>query len=77
MLAEWEPHEACVMSWCEAEDYYTRRELRGIRAEQLEIARAIAGFEPVVMLVNGDPGEYPELSSIADLQLVQMVHYDT
>ena len=77
MLAEWEPHAACVMAWCEADDFYTRRELRAIRAEQINIARTIAGFEPVIMLVNGNPAEYPQLSGIANLSIVQMAHYDT
>ena len=77
MLAEWEPHEACVMAWCEAEDLFSRRELKAIHSEQAQIARAISGFEPVIMLVNGDPQNYPGLQGIGNLTLVQMAHYDT
>ena len=77
MLAEWEPHQACVMGWCEADDFYSTEELRAIRAEQVKIAKAIAGFEPVIMLVNDAPSRYPELTGIPNVSLVQMTHYDT
>jgi len=51
MPAEWEPHAGCLQQWP------SRRELWGDRfaqAEQdyAEVARAIAGFEPVVMVCN-------------------------
>jgi agmatine deiminase len=51
MPAEWEPHAGCLMQWP------SRRELWGDRFERAEhdyadVARAIAGFEPVVMVCN-------------------------
>jgi agmatine deiminase len=54
MPAEWERHEACLMSWP------TRRSLWGNdldRAydEYAGVARAVAAFEPVVMVCN--PGD--------------------
>lgn len=50
--AEWERHAGCVMAWCAATEVYTPDDLFAIHAEQVAIARAIAGFEPVTMLVN-------------------------
>ncbi len=55
MPAEWEPHAGCVMTWCSAVDTYGEDTIAAIRVEQTAIARAIATFEPVTMLVN--PGE--------------------
>jgi agmatine deiminase len=54
MPAEWEPHQCCFMAWP------TRRSLWGELFEQAkldyaEVARAIARFEPVVMVCN--PGD--------------------
>lgn len=77
MLPEWVPHAACVMAWCEADDLFSRHELKRIRAEQVTIATAIASFEPVIMLVNNTPSAYPQLAGIKNLTLVQMAHYDT
>src|SRR5690349_15887891 len=50
MPAEWAPHERCLMAWP------TRRELWGstwdaARREYTAVAHAIAGFEPVTMVV--------------------------
>jgi len=49
MPAEWEPHQCCFMAWP------TRKSLWGELFEQskrdyADVARAIAGFEPVVMI---------------------------
>jgi agmatine deiminase len=54
MPAEWEPHAGCLMQWP------SRRELWADRfdeacADYAVVARAIAGFEPVVMVCN--PGK--------------------
>jgi agmatine deiminase len=51
MPAEWEPHAGCLMQWP------SRRELWGDRFDRAEqdyaqVARAIASFEPVVMVCN-------------------------
>jgi agmatine deiminase len=57
MPAEWAPHQCCLMAWP------TRRSLWGGLFEQAkldyaEIARTIAGFEPVVMICRlGDASE--------------------
>jgi agmatine deiminase len=54
MPAEWDSHAGCLMQWP------TRRELWGerfaeARADYAVVARAIAAFEPVVMVCN--PGD--------------------
>jgi agmatine deiminase len=57
MPAEWAPHERCLMAWP------MRRELWGSQLEPAkrsyaEFARAIARFEPVLMVADpGDGGE--------------------
>ncbi len=54
MPAEWEPHQCCFMAWP------TRRSLWGdlfgqAKQDYAEVARAIAGFEPVMMICR--PGD--------------------
>lgn len=57
MPAEWEPHQCCFLAWP------ARRSLWGglfeqAKADYAEVARAIAAFEPVVMICRpGDAGE--------------------
>ena len=52
MLPEWHPHDRCVMTWCDNETVYGHDTVVQIRREQARIARAVARFEPVVMLAN-------------------------
>ncbi len=60
MPAEWEPHVACWMAWPSNEDAYRDAPLgssvtfRNAKASYAEVARAIARFEPVHMLVNAE-----------------------
>jgi agmatine deiminase len=54
MPAEWEPHQCCIMAWP------ARRSLWGelfahAKRDYAEVARAIAAFEPVVMICR--PGD--------------------
>jgi len=57
MPAEWAPHQCCFMAWP------TRQGLWGnlfgqAKLDYAEVARVIAGFEPVVMICRpGDAGE--------------------
>lgn len=76
MLAEWVPHSACVMAWCSAFETYSRSEIAGIRREQSAIARAIAEFEPVLMLAN--PGDEDAVAKACgpNVRVVTMAHYD-
>lgn len=77
MLAEWEPHAECVMAWCAAHGLYSKAEIRAIRAEQAGIARAIAAFEPVTMLVNaGDEANAAKLCG-RSVRIEVLEHYDT
>jgi len=49
MPAEWEAHDACYMAWpCRPETWLGYHEQ--VKASYAEVARAIARFEPVVML---------------------------
>ncbi len=57
MPAEWEPHAGCLMAWP------TRRELwagefEAAQRDYAEVARAVAAFEPVIMVCRpGTAGE--------------------
>jgi len=51
MPAEWAPHERCWMAW-PCRDSLWEEGLVAARAAYAEVAKAIAGFEPVTMLVN-------------------------
>lgn len=63
MPAEWTPHQATLMTW----PTKTRQALWGTVLEQAKadyaaVARAIAAFEPVLMVCNpGDAGEVRDL----------------
>ena len=80
MPAEWAPHAGCWMAWpCRPENW---DDIERARATYVEIARAVARFEPVTMTANaadlrqarralaGTPGaevvELPALSAHAD-----------
>lgn len=58
MPAEWHPHAACWMAWPSNEWAYREAPLdtsiayRDAKASYAEVARAVARFEPVHMLVN-------------------------
>ncbi|MEM9061330.1 MAG: agmatine deiminase family protein [Pseudomonadota bacterium] len=77
MLPEWVPHAACVMAWCSAFETYDRGEIAGIREEQARIARAIAQFEPLIMLAN--PGDEDAVARACgpNVRVITMDHYDT
>jgi agmatine deiminase len=52
MPAEWEPHAACWMSWpCRPENW---DDIEAARATCVEVARAVARFEPVTMTANAE-----------------------
>lgn len=76
MPAEWEPHDCCVMSFCAAKQHHSQTQIDAIRFEQAHVARAIAAFEPVLMLTNAeDLDEARELCG-PQVELVEMEHYD-
>jgi len=53
MPAEWAPHERCWMAW-PCRDSLWGEGLAAARAAYAEVAKAIAGFEPVTMLANAE-----------------------
>lgn len=77
MLPEWHPHAACVMAWCAADALYGDAAADRIRAEQAKIARAIASFEPVLMLINPDQREDAARQCGHGVSLMELEHYDT
>jgi agmatine deiminase len=54
MPAEWTPHAATLMAWPLDRDYWEGR-VEDARREWAGVARAIADFEPVIMVCN--PGD--------------------
>jgi agmatine deiminase len=53
MPAEWAPHERCWMAWPCRDDLWGDG-LGAARAAYAEVAKAIAGFEPLTMLANSE-----------------------
>jgi agmatine deiminase len=51
MPAEWEPHIGCFMGWPGSRKAWGR-DLDGIQRDYARVAQAIAGFEPVTMMVD-------------------------
>ena len=49
--AEWEPHERCLMAWTGA-DLVSTRLLTAAKTDYALVARAIAEFEPVLMVAR-------------------------
>ena len=61
MPAEWEPHAGCLMAWpCRADLWGGR--LDEARADYAAVARAIAGYEPVLMACK--PGDAASVRSL-------------
>ncbi|MEL7470935.1 MAG: agmatine deiminase family protein [Pseudomonadota bacterium] len=77
MLPEWVPHAACVMAWCTAYSTYTRSEIARIRKEHARIARAIAEFEPLIMLANAGDEDAIANACGPKVRVVTLEHYDT
>ncbi len=53
--AEWEPHSRCLMSWPCRMDLWGEK-LKTVQAEYAAVAKAIAQFEPVLMVANTGSG---------------------
>ena len=58
--AEWEPHERCIISWPGA-DLVSRRLITAAKTDYAHVARAIADFEPVLVVAR--PGFGPEAAA--------------
>lgn len=60
MTAEWEPHERCLMAWVGA-DLASTRLVTAAKTDYALVAKAVAGFEPVLMVAK--PGFGPEAAA--------------
>lgn len=76
MPAEFAPHTHCIMSLCAAHNLYTKRQIKRLRLEQVDIANAIVDFEPVTMLVNVDDRRWASEWLDPNVKLVELGHYD-
>ena len=76
MPAEWHPHARCVMALCAAYGLYSDAEVEAIRDEQAAVARAIATFEPVTMLVNPDDVAAAQALMGPAVSVLAMEHFD-
>jgi agmatine deiminase len=57
MPPEWAPHQCCLMAWPTRRDLWSGM-FEQARLDYAEVARAIAGFEPVLMICrHGDASE--------------------
>ncbi|HEX2784039.1 MAG TPA: agmatine deiminase family protein [Ilumatobacteraceae bacterium] len=61
MPAEWEPHAACLMAWPSRSELWVDR-LVDAQRDYAAVARAIAVYEPVVMVCN--PGHAAEVHDL-------------
>jgi agmatine deiminase len=71
MPAEWEPHERCLMGWVGA-DFVSTRLITAAKLDYALVARAIAAFEPVLMVAR--PGFGPEAAAYcgAGIEVVEL-----
>ena len=61
MPPEWEPHAGCLMAWPSRKELWGER-LDEAKRDYASVARAIAGFEPVLMACN--PGVAQEVRDL-------------
>ena len=59
MPAEWAEHESCVMAWPTSREALWPGRLDDAKQDYAAMARAVAGFEPVLMVCN--PGSAAEV----------------
>ncbi|MBL7481566.1 agmatine deiminase family protein [Legionella sp. 27fs60] len=62
MPAEWHPHERCWMAWPCHQSTWEKVGLERARIAYAKVAKAIAQFEPVTLLVN--PGDEPSAKAL-------------
>ena len=61
MPAEWDTHAGCLMAWPARKELWGSR-LDAAKSEYATVARAIADFEPVIMICN--PGQEGEVLNL-------------
>jgi agmatine deiminase len=77
MPAEWAPHAGCWMAWpCRPENW---DDIERARATYVEVARAIARFEPVTMTANAEDAGAARraLAGIADADVIVLASDDS
>jgi agmatine deiminase len=70
--AEWEPHARCLMSWpCQKHDLWEGERFKPAREEYAAVAKAIAQFEPVLMVADPGSGEDAKRQCGSDVDVVE------
>jgi agmatine deiminase len=75
MPAEWEPHARCWMLWPERPDVW-RREGEAAQQAFVEVAEAIARFEPVTIGVLPSQMEKARRELSDEIEIVEMLYND-
>ena len=76
MPAEWEPHERCLMQWPSASRAYWGDFYHLAQATHAAVARAIARFEPVLVITDlGDGGNARSYCG-SDVDVVDSEEFD-
>lgn len=76
MPAEWSPHKRCWMAWpCRTELW--GEGLDAARAAYTEVAKAIADFEPVTMVANGEEIAEVSLRCGSGVACLPLAHDDS
>ena len=74
MPAEWEPHERCLMAWpvpgTDRETWWGL--IEDARREYAEVARAIARFEPVLMVAAPGCGSQASAMCGPDVEVIEL-----
>jgi len=71
MPAEWAPHECCLIAWPVLSRTYWGEYYLLAQATHAAVARAVARFEPVVVIA--DPGEGPNARSYCGSDNIEVV----
>jgi agmatine deiminase len=72
MPAEWAPHERCLMAWPAREEAWRGCGLEAARDDYAAIARAIARFEPVLMVADPRDAADARTRCGADVEVVEV-----
>ncbi|MFJ6702283.1 MULTISPECIES: agmatine/peptidylarginine deiminase [unclassified Streptomyces] len=76
MPAEWSAHEACLMAWPVREDLWGSV-LDDVKEEYADVARAIAGFEPVTMVAPPGHGADARSRCGEEVAVVELAQDDS
>ncbi len=70
MPAEWAPHERTLMAWPQRAAAWRGVGIEQARADHAEIARSIARFEPVLMVVDPTQVDAARASCVGEVEVV-------